>query len=807
MRINRIKLTNYRKFRSAELEFGDGIISINGLNGAGKSTLVEAIAWALYGNEKRILRDKKEGVKYAGAAPSDICSVELDFEMEGNSYHLVREMRGKNGTMVAEVSVNGMVQASTDREVGEFIQKTLGMDHEGFLISVFARQKELNALSDLSREQRKKKIERMLGLDAIDDARKMISGDRNEVSSRLSGMRVTLYDEDGTPLLSSKKEELENMEKGAEKAASELKEMEKRHEGLIKALESAEEREKKLMEMKERHRALLSDIRRIEEAIKQREREKLGLEEELSALGKRKSEMDELKDVPAILKEKRKELDAMASDMEKAARLSELKRSLESLRDEYERLKRKVEEAENDLSEMRPQIEGMDAIRDRISDLEDERKKVQERRNDLESRIISLRRDARKLERSAGEMNSLGPESVCPTCHRPLGEDYAEIIRHMEEEKRAASREMEELEKRLEKEDARLKAIDKDMKDAERTLRAMENVSIGISALEQKIKENLERMESLKKRMKVMEDEMAAIGEVSFDREAYEELRTMVDSLMERARAYERLSAELEREPVVLKKLELVEKELELQRAEVKAIKEEDTALAFSDEELSMAVDERKRIQEEERALHGRILTHRERIKSYEERMRSLGKDIERLEAEMERMREYEEEQRYLTELESLMKRFRDEAITRVRPTLERISSDFFSRMTDGKYAGIELDDEYRIKILDAGVSYPIERFSGGESDLANLCLRLAISEVAVQAKGARGFNFLVLDEIFGSQDTGRRENIIEALQSLSGRFSQILLISHIEGIKESASMVIRVQETEAGYSIISVEQ
>jgi len=57
MRINRIKLRNYPKFKYAEMEFGDGIISINGLNGAGKSSLVESIAWALYGNEKRILRD------------------------------------------------------------------------------------------------------------------------------------------------------------------------------------------------------------------------------------------------------------------------------------------------------------------------------------------------------------------------------------------------------------------------------------------------------------------------------------------------------------------------------------------------------------------------------------------------------------------------------------------------------------------------------------------------------------------------------------------------------------------------------
>ena len=54
--------------------------------------------------------------------------------------------------------------------------------------------------------------------------------------------------------------------------------------------------------------------------------------------------------------------------------------------------------------------------------------------------------------------------------------------------------------------------------------------------------------------------------------------------------------------------------------------------------------------------------------------------------------------------------------------------------------------------VYDNGNAYGIERFSGGEEDLANLCLRLAISEVITERAGGV-FNFIILDEIFGSQD------------------------------------------------------
>jgi len=107
--------------------------------------------------------------------------------------------------------------------------------------------------------------------------------------------------------------------------------------------------------------------------------------------------------------------------------------------------------------------------------------------------------------------------------------------------------------------------------------------------------------------------------------------------------------------------------------------------------------------------------------------------------------------------------------------------------------------------VYDNGSCYSIERFSGGEEDLANLCLRLAISEVITERAGGI-FNFIILDEIFGSQDTIRRQNIMHALNSLSSKFRQIFLVTHVEDVKNYMENTVTVVETESGISAIKLE-
>ena len=158
----------------------------------------------------------------------------------------------------------------------------------------------------------------------------------------------------------------------------------------------------------------------------------------------------------------------------------------------------------------------------------------------------------------------------------------------------------------------------------------------------------------------------------------------------------------------------------------------------------------------------------------------------------------------HLATLERVMIDFKQNIMDRIVPTLSETSSQLFSDMTDSRYGGIELDEDYEMHIYDGRDKYPLSRFSGGESDLANLSLRLAISRALADRSG-NDINFLILDEIFGSQDQVRKRNIMGTLNRLEGQFQQIILISHIDDTKDLMSNVITIRELEDGTSAIEM--
>ena len=113
------------------------------------------------------------------------------------------------------------------------------------------------------------------------------------------------------------------------------------------------------------------------------------------------------------------------------------------------------------------------------------------------------------------------------------------------------------------------------------------------------------------------------------------------------------------------------------------------------------------------------------------------------------------------------------------------------------------MDENFDFSIADGGQFYPIERFSGGEIDLANFCLRIAITKAIMELSGAeQRIEFLAFDEIFGSQDEERRLEMMLALYYLQEQFRQIYIVSHIESLKDYFPHLLEVQSAPEGSSV-----
>jgi exonuclease SbcC len=141
-------------------------------------------------------------------------------------------------------------------------------------------------------------------------------------------------------------------------------------------------------------------------------------------------------------------------------------------------------------------------------------------------------------------------------------------------------------------------------------------------------------------------------------------------------------------------------------------------------------------------------------------------------------------------------------------PELEQDANDLLSRMTDnstqvtfvtqrqGKSGkAIETLD---IKIADSAGTRPYEMFSGGEAFRINLAIRIALSRLLARRAGAE-LRFLLIDEGFGTQDAQGRDRLVEAIAAIADDFDKILVVTHIDELKDRFDVHIEVTKGNDG--------
>ena len=193
-----------------------------------------------------------------------------------------------------------------------------------------------------------------------------------------------------------------------------------------------------------------------------------------------------------------------------------------------------------------------------------------------------------------------------------------------------------------------------------------------------------------------------------------------------------------------------------------------------------------------------------ERLRGVEREAAAAQRAEEALDARLAEIEHEVVDLRHHNELDSAFTRLRGDLNARVRPELGEIASRLMGQLTDGRYQALEMDDAYRIVVLEEGVAKPV--ISGGEEDVANLVLRISLSQMIAERAG-HPLSLLVLDEVFGSLDTTRRDNVVRLLRRLGTRFEQVLLVTHLEEIRGAMDQVLRVDlDEESGTSVVRWE-
>jgi len=791
MILTQLNLSNYKQYRHLELEFKEGLVGVIGKNGAGKSTIFEAILYCLFGKDD----SNKSLVRSSFATDSKAnVTLELSFSIAEILYRVRREFRGKAMAVGAELYKNDVLVAKGVMPVNEELAKVLHMERDAFKRSVFSGQKELSELSDTSGEARKKMVRKMLGLDTLDEVQKKVSADVNDLKSQVVGQRHNLLSDEATQTLEEMiqastalwkaqglalKNELDKL--GKTEAEYRIKKMTFEAEAL--RLNQYHTLERSFTQSKERLKGLTEQRAALEEKIAVLQKQKATLEAQRSAFSTFETDKKQLLHLE---NERQRQLNKDAV----SARIDEHQQQIQHTNQVLETLQQQLAEKEKTEAALREKQQALAAAELAIEAKRNELRDIEKQIGGLNS---SIRERVEKLE----NLRAIGKQGACPTCLQPLLEGYELVLKTLEQQvsdlQINALSSLEEQKKSVTTAGIALKNQQTELRSKTDELLGAQSRMVELTRQHAHETASLQRFSAnLTKDNLILQE----IGVVHFEQQAYQALKQQHQAQETRYLEFQKLEYNLARElPNTQESLKMTEAGmLETQQLlESKTL--EMNALGFQEQVYNQAKEDFSGF---DAALVSQNAIVRQLQKEHLERQNDIARAEEKRHAN-ERIKGQINEK--LQEIELLQKltehlvNFKTEILEKVSPGISKEASDLFSRITKGKYESILVDENFDFSIADGGQYYPIERFSGGEVDLANFCLRIAVTKAIMDLSGSgHRLEFLAFDEIFGSQDEERRLEMMLALNYLQEQFRQIYIVSHIESLRDYFPHLLEVQ-------------
>jgi exonuclease SbcC len=783
MQINRIQLRNFRQHEDTELELGAGLTGIIGPNGAGKTTILEAIAWAMYGMPAA--RGSRDTIRRRGAGPREKVEVELDFALGAHHYRIVRSLNGAQLFQDGDPSpIANSLGSVTDR-----VTRLLGMTREEFFNTYFTGQKELAVMAAMSAPERAQFLSRVLGYDRIRAAQDRLREKRSGLRARLDALRASLGDPAELDAAESKARERVAAAGAAEAAADAAwREVEQK-------LADARPKAERLQQLRDADLALEAELRVAEHELASSAQRIERLEAQVAearGAGERLAEVSHRLEALSGLRAEGESLERLAEAHVRrkglSAQLSDVRTHLTSVEQRIARLPSdgSVEIARLRTNELRASLtavtlEAESARTSWVRDAQDARTN----RQGLANQYQDLKDQRERLLKA-------GPEGNCPTCTRPLGAEYENVLglldRQIEEVVSNGNYYKQRIEQ-LQNEPAELDELDRlrlkveqDLSDATAELGRLQAQAQEGGPLSQERGRLLARVTHLE----------AALGAAPepYDERRHRELERLIREL-------EPLTLEAERLRVVGERVAALGEELAAARHDRTTVEGRAAGLRTRRTELGYSEAEHQAARE------AAVAIERQRREAEVALARAKGESgaaAEAVAAAERRRAEWTARERDAAatardlalhqELDRALSDLRGELNATLRPDLSDLASSFLRDLTHGRYSELELNEDYGTTLLEDGD--PKAVISGGEEDIANLALRLAISQMIAERAG-QPLSLLVLDEIFGSLDEDRRIAVVDLLRSLADRFPQVILITHIDSVRDGFDRVIRV--------------
>ncbi len=845
MIIDRLLLLNFKKYAQETVVFGTGIIGVFGPNGAGKSTLFDAICWCLYGVTPTMGREgatiRQEDLVRDG---QEDMGVEIFFEHGGQHYNISRSYTPSKG-VTARVRTAGKEVARSSKDVSQFITSLLGLDAKAFIAASFIRQKEIDLLTSQRPGKRKDIINRLFGLQLYDqllsDAKALQQESVQEeirIQARITALTeeqrsltaaISAYGDIASAVADARRD-VAAAERRLTVSDTAVQRTERRYDAYLE-LEKKRDQAREQLRMtniskKDAHSTLetLSDI---ENRIENNEQLLRKLECAASELGRLDEEKQRWEDARVRLESTREahndaiRRNSIAIKTATAAR-DAAEHALSRAREAYRAAEQASADAERRKDESAMPGDALTAEKQRES-------KIIERIAHERAKRDALGAKRQEIAEERESLYQLGDAAECPLCHQRLPDDHvAKVEASLDASLRAVDEKMGTLASRighlqnlLEDQQLAIKDIESRIAAAEQAVAQYERAHGALQLAAERVggaererdragsalsllSSDAEAEEAeLRRRCETLEQ---TVSRSLFDIASYERAHTAASELAKASARHEHLLGEMGRKTDLRLLMDGYDAAIAELNGRVSSLERDMQALQIERHEVEQARREARSALEARSSLREALseLQEKERsVRALDHRLEQCTNQLDGARSELSEIRET------IRDYEVLKSAFKDIPVNvheRLKPAIQEEVSSLLDGLTHGKYSAVRISDDYTLEVLYNGMYYPIYRFSGGEKDLINLCLRIGISHVLVSLSKTQGvvrMDSLFLDETFSSLDAERRQMLMGALMSLKSFFSQIVIITHVEDIKEALPRSYEISEDQYGVAAL----
>ncbi len=824
------------------------VACLSGRNGHGKSALLDAITWVLWGQARVASADDLVRLH------QNSMEVEFEFDLEGQRYRVTRKReRGRVGQSDlqlqarSEAGVWRALSGQGVRGTQERIAQLLRMDYDTFVNSAFILQGRADEFARKTPGERKRILGEILNLgqyDLLAARARERARDRRNCCVALDGEVLHLETEARCePERRADVERLDAAEREALLALESLR-ADLNQARAVQATLEARRRERD--DLLRRLSATAGDIERLmaQRAAAERrlgaarallERTAVVRERHANLVRERETvlRLDQAATAARELEKRRSSLERelQAAAQEIAIRKATAGQSLSEL----ERQQALLPSLECDIAALTEQVERLDDLVEEDGRLRGDLERFAGERAGAEQEVKCK---VEELARVAERFDILRrSEASCPVCEGALpSEKRLELGRKVRQE-------------RTELESSRTSAVAAEaaarksigetrrrVQEIQRQLRAGEPIRARRARTEPQIAQIQAAIVDLDNRRAAAEaldrqlasgdygheiraasaEAQAALEAVGYDEGEHRRAQSAVTALADAERDLHALEGAEQEAPVAEEETRLLAQALAAKEA---AVAEDRATLAVAERDLTRSESVDAQVQRLQSAVDAAEARHIGNSRELGGARQALERCLAQVELLNVKRREREQAGRDAANYELLERVFGRNGIQALiienaLPELEREANALLARMTtnemrlalrtqrETKTAGVA--ETLEIEISDSLGSRRYEMFSGGEAFRINFALRIALSKLLARRAGAR-LQTLVIDEGFGSQDSEGRDLLVEAIQSVEDDFARILVITHVDELRESFPTTIEVTKTHLGSQITLV--